>query len=168
MTTVARTFASLPKVYATDTWERIVQLIAPDPRSAARTELAAVAGVMCSCITDEALRDDALTVFGSGPRVRIYCVYGDDAMDGDKVQDSPLSFVATDGDWRMSVPCLTEDLDWVSKALAVNSKRVTARATGTDVNNDSFDSKSVLQPKSERITHARSAFRIDEDALRRG
>lgn len=127
---VARTIASIPQRTATDTWGQIVDLIAPDAISAARKDLDAVAGIACTCITDESLRDDPVVVHGNGPRVRVYCVYGDDAIEGDGVNDQPLSFVPTEGDWKLSLPCNEEDLPWVSRSLARVSSRVTARPLG--------------------------------------
>jgi hypothetical protein len=79
MSVVARTFVSVPERSAVETWSRIVELIAPNHHSAARKELATVAGVACSCISDEALADDPIVVHGVGPRLRIYALYGDDA-----------------------------------------------------------------------------------------
>lgn len=133
MTVVARSFIAVPERSATETWNRIVELIAPDASSIAREELAAVAGVACSCISDEALADDALVVHGSGPRLRIFALYGDDAIEGDRANESPLSWVPTDGDWRMSIPCLHDDLAWVQAKLARSSTRVSARGPGASV-----------------------------------
>ena len=130
MTTVARTFVSVPERSSADTWARIVELIAPDNDSPARRELAAVAGVACSCISDEALAADPLVVHGVGPQLRVYALYGDDAVDGERANESALGWVPTDGDWRMSIPCLKDDLEWVRKRLAKSSSRVTAREPG--------------------------------------
>lgn len=136
MTVVARTLICIPERSASATWEQIVRLIAPDVRSLARRELGAVAGVACNCITDETLAEDALVVCGVGPRLRIYALYGDDALEGDGANESPLSYVPTDGDWHMSIPCLPDDLPWVQRSLAATSRHVTARALGDDVEVD--------------------------------
>ena len=135
---VARTFATTPARAATETWEQIVNLIASSTE--ARRELAAVAGVVCAMITEEALRDDPLTLYGAGPRVRIYAVYGDDAISGEGVREDPLSFDPTDGDWRMSLPCPAQDLAWVERSLARVSTRVRARALGEAVSGEDDDS----------------------------
>ena len=136
MTVLARRFASIPTRSATETWQAIVSLVAPDAMSPAQSELAAVGGVMCSVIAQEALRDDALVLHGSGPRLRVYCLYGDDALEPDAASESPLSFVPTEGDWQMSVPCHEDDLAWVTRALARRSSRVHARAVGTDLDEE--------------------------------
>jgi len=132
----ARTIASIPARTAIDTWNVIVDLIDPHDRSNTRRELTAIAGVACSLITDETLMDDALVVYGSGPRTRIYTVHGDDAVAGDGVREDALSFDPTGGDWRISVPCLPEDLPWVQRSLARASSRVQARALGEAVSGE--------------------------------
>ena len=130
---VARRVASTPTRTASGTWSRIVELLAPDPTSPARIELAAAAGVACSSISSEAPKGDPFVVFGVGPRVRIYCVFGDDAITGDGVNDDALLNVPTAGDWAMSIPCLPEDLKWSQAQLAAVSSRITARALGEEV-----------------------------------
>jgi hypothetical protein len=159
MTVVSRTIVAIPERSAEDVWNRIVELIAPNRDSVARTELARVAGVACSCITDEALADDALVVHGTGPRLRIYAVYGDDAVEGDRKNESPLSWVPTEGDWRMSIPCLAGDLSWIQAMLAQTSKRVTARELGAPVDGDEdADNRSASMPREPGLAVDLNAF----------
>ncbi len=160
MTIVARTFISIPGRTATATWAAIVDLVAPDAASAARKDLDAVAGTVCSCITDEVLADDPIVIYGNGPRVRIYGLYGEDAIDGDRRSEGTLSFVPTDGDWQMSIPCLPDDLAWVQRSLASASKRVVARAVGEPVDGD--DDRDESRKSSSAIS-----FAVDRDAFLR-
>ena len=90
---------------------------------------------MCSSdlIASEATKDCPIVVHGGGPRVRVYCVFGDDALTGDGVDESSLVATPTDGDWAMSIPCLAEDLSWCRGELASVSNRVTARVVGADI-----------------------------------
>jgi hypothetical protein len=104
--------------------------LAPDPKSSAREELQKVSGVAASSIASEAPKDDAFIVHGNGPQVRIYCVFGDDAISGEGVNENVFKESPTEGDWKMSIPCLPEDLEWCQKKLKSDSKKVTARATG--------------------------------------
>ena len=159
MTAVRRTFVSIPERSATDTWGCIVALIAPDSDSPARGELAAVAGVACSCISDEALADDALVVYGAGPRLRVYALYGDDAVEGERANESALSWVPTDRDWRMSIPCLSDDLAWVQARLARTSTRVSARVLGAAVEGDEEE------PGRATATRSDAAPGVDLDAF---
>lgn len=159
MTVVARTLISVPARAATETWERIVALVAPDVESEARRELAAVAGVACSCIADETLEDDPLVVYGVGPRLLIYALYGDDAVEGESGNESALGWVPTDGDWRMSLPCLADDLTWVQSKLAAVSTRVNAREVGSVVQ-DGEEKRGQTTPY-----HGDAAQAIDMDVF---
>lgn len=128
MTTVAsRTFRSTPHRDAHDTWLAIVALLIQGRTSSAYTELLAVAGIAASVIADQAPRDAAIVVTCDGPRSRIYCLYDDDAIDGADANEDALGFDPLNGDWHVSLPCLTDDLAWVQAALRKHSSRITAR-----------------------------------------
>ena len=126
MTTVARKFVSVPERTATATWKAICDLLAPDPNSTAAVELASISGIASSLITREAM-SSPIVVFGSGPRVRVYCLYNEDAIEGDDANESTLAFDATAGEWKMSLPCPADDLTWVQRALSSKSSRISAR-----------------------------------------
>ena len=136
MTVIARRFRSIPDRSALETWRAICDLLAAEQSSTARGELDAITGVASSLITREALRDSALILHGSGPRVRIYCLYGEDAITGDNESEQPLAFNATSGDWQMSLPCRTEDLKWVQAALKKLGAKITARDFKADVEDE--------------------------------
>ena len=134
MTTVARrTFRSTPHRDAMQTWHAIVDLLTQGKAGAARTELLAVAGVAASVITDQAPKDAAIVVTCDGPRTRIYCLYDDDALDSADTNEDALGFDPLNGDWRVSLPCLADDLTWVQGALKKHSDRITARDRDADV-----------------------------------
>jgi hypothetical protein len=78
----------------------------------------------------------AIVLYGTGPRVRVYCLYNDDAIDGDDADEMALSFDPTAGDWQMSLPCPSEDLSWVQDALKAKSRRITARDMDTAFDNE--------------------------------
>jgi hypothetical protein len=139
-TVIARRVASTPLRTASQTWTKIIEILAPDPASTARAELRSAAGVACASISSEATRDAAIVVWGAGPRVRIYCVFDDDAITGDDVNEDVLTRSATDGDWKMSIPCQPEDVSWSSNKLATVSDRISARAPDEDVEDDDTDS----------------------------
>jgi hypothetical protein len=127
MSVVARRIRSTPVRSSNDTWSQIVDLLAPDKQSAAHKELQSVSGVSSSLITSEAMKDAPITCSGNGPRVRIYCLYDEAAILGEDANEAALQDCPTDGDWQLSLPCPTEDLDWVTKALKRQSTRITAR-----------------------------------------
>ena len=154
MNTVAsRTFRSTPQRDAHETWTAIVGLLTQGRAGAARTELLAVAGIAASIIADQAPRDAAIIVTCEGPRTRIYCLYDDNAIDGSDAHEDSLGFNPLNGDWRMSLPCLADDLAWVEGALKKYSTRITARdsAETTAANQNSGNAAKgralVLDPK---------------------
>lgn len=135
MTVVARKFISVPERTATATWKAISDLLAPDSGSPAACELASISGIASSLITREAMTSP-IVIYGSGPRVRIYCLYNDDATEGDNANENALAFNATAGDWKMSLPCPNDDLPWVRIALSAKSSRISVRDMEASVEDD--------------------------------
>jgi hypothetical protein len=156
MTVVARRFVSIPQRTASATWSVISQLLVADSGSAASAELASVAGIASSLISREAMTFP-IVVWGAGPRVRIYCLYNDDAVEGDDANETALSFDPTDGDWYMSLPCPSEDLSWVKNALKGKSKRVTARDMETFL--DSDEEESSKKSATETVVDLEAFFK---------
>jgi hypothetical protein len=119
-----------------------VEIIAPDPQSTARKELALAAGVACAAIASEASRDAAFVVWGGGPRVRIYNLFDEDAIAQDGVNEDVLPKSPTAGnDWRLSIPCQPEDATWSNAQLAGISSRISARAMSEDVDDGADNSE---------------------------
>lgn len=139
MTVIARKIISVPERTATETWDVISHLLAPDSGSEAARELASVAGIASSLITREAITSP-MVLYGSGPRVRLYCLYNEDAIEGDGASESSLPFDATSGDWRLSLPCPEDDLAWVQGALSAKTKRISARDMDMLVEEDDANS----------------------------
>jgi hypothetical protein len=156
MTVIARRITATPARVASEAWSVIVQLLAPQPESAARRELLAVTGIASSLIADEAMKFAPVVVYGTGPCVRIYCLYDDDAITGDNANETALAFNATEGDWSMSLPCPVEDLAWVQESLKKQSSRVTARDMATTVEGDKSDPAAATK-----------AIQVDEGAFLR-
>ena len=135
-TVITRSIASSPKRTATETWGVIASLLDPDPKGSGRSELEKAAGIAASTIASEAPVDDAFVVHGNGPQVRVYCVYGDDAVSDDGVNEDPFQEPPAAGDWRLSMPCLPEDVDWIQRKLRSISSRISARPIGEKVADD--------------------------------
>ena len=153
MSTVAsRTFRSTPWRDAHMTWTEIVELLTEGNSGAVRTELLAVAGIAASVIADQAPDGSAIVVTCDGPRTRIYCLYDDDAIDGADSNEDSLGFDPLKRDWRVSLPCLSEDLAWVQRALKQHTSRITARDRDTSVSTEDSANAAgaddlVLDPK---------------------
>lgn len=132
-TVIKRSVASTPARTPGETWDVIIGILAPDGKSSASAELKKVAGVMAATISSEAPKDDAFVLYGNGPQIRVYCVFGDDAISGGGVNEDEPAESPTNGDWRLSIPCLEEDLAWIQKKLKSLSSRITARVIDESV-----------------------------------
>ena len=142
MSVVARRILATPQRAASDAWQVIVNLLAPRDGTA-RNELLSVEGIASSVLSTESTRDAAIVVRGNGPRVRIYCLYGDEAVAGDDANESELAECPTEGDWVMSLPADADDVAWVKAALAKKSTRVTVREKSESVEDGDERSKAA-------------------------
>jgi hypothetical protein len=131
---VARRILATPVRDAGQTWDTIMSLIAPDANSDARKDLVKASGIACSSIASEATRGAAIVVWGGGVRVRFYCLFDEDAMTGDGKNEDALPSSPTQGDWKVSIPCLPEDVAWSQKKLSATCAHVCARSMDEDVN----------------------------------
>ena len=131
MTVVARRFSSTPSRTSAETWEAILTVISRNG-SEARSELESVGGFAASTIAEEIPRDTPIVLSGNGPRLRIYCLYGEDAVIGDDCDESALSWNPTEGDWRLFLPFAAVDLQWARNALQKKSTRITAYEAGKE------------------------------------
>ena len=127
MSTVRRTIRSIPYRDSVATWRFIMALLTQGKNAGAAAELEAVAGVAASVIGDGAMRQAPIVVTCDGPRTRLYCSYDEDALDEAEASEDALGFDPLKGDWAVSLPCQADDLEWVQRALAATSKRITAR-----------------------------------------
>ena len=127
MTTIARRVIAEPVRLASETWKTILDLLAPESDNKARGELLAIIGIASSLIADETIKDSPIVVSGVGPRIRIYGLYGEDAIVGDDANESDLATSPLTGEWTMSLPCHQEDIEWIQSALKKWSTHVKAR-----------------------------------------
>ena len=110
---VRRNIASIPARSAAETWAAIVDLV-KGADSVDTAQLDAAASIMQSLIADEQPAAVPIVFSGSGPRVLIYCVYNEEAMEsGLKIDSLPSN--PTQGDWRMTAPCENDDVAWMNK-----------------------------------------------------
>lgn len=135
-TVIKRQIRATPHRTASESWRFITGLIAPDKDMPARAELSRVAGIFEQIIASEAPKSSPIVVFGSGPRLRLYCLYDEDAIIGDEVNENSLTFNPTVGDWKISVPALADDLKWVRGELKAFFPRFSVREVGDLVDED--------------------------------
>lgn len=119
---VRRDISSIPHRSASETWQRIIDLVTgPDSKDGG--QLNAAAGVMASIITDEHPGAKAIVLEGVGAQLRIYCRYGMVAIEDGSSVDA-LTWNPTAGDWAMHVPCDADNMSWVKASLAKTSPRI--------------------------------------------
>ena len=128
---VRRDIASIPKRSAAQTWQAIVDLIATAGSVDVAT-LTAAASVMETLIADEYPAAVPIVVKGAGPRLVIYCVYGEDAMGADLDVDK-LTWNPTGKGWSMTAPTGAGDVGWMTKMLQERAPRITVHDVNVPV-----------------------------------
>ena len=121
---IRRDIASVPTRSARDTWRAIVDLVT-GPETVDRDQLDAAASIMESVIGDEQPASVPIVFTGAGPRLVVYCLYDEDAMEAGHDID-PLSTNPTAGDWRATAPCENDDVDWMNRSLKERAPRILA------------------------------------------
>ena len=145
---IRRDISSIPERSASETWQRIIDLVTGGGSKDVQ-QLKAAAGVMGSIITDEHPSARPILLEGAGPQLRIYCSYGMDAIEQGTKVDS-LNWNPTEGNWTMHVPCDAENMDWVKKSLASTSPRIKV-----------FDVKDEERAEDEQQQAAKSEIVVD-------
>ena len=119
---IRRDISSIPHRSASETWQRIVDLVTgADSKDV--DQLKRAEGVLASIITDEHPAARAIVLEGVRPQLRIYCRYGLKAVEEGSAVDA-LTWNPTDGDWTMHVPCDDENITWVRASLEKSSPRI--------------------------------------------
>jgi hypothetical protein len=141
---VRREIASIPVRSAGETWQAIVDLITGSGSVDVDT-LKAASSVMESLIADEHPATVPIMVKGHGPRLVIYCLYNEAAMEAGKDIDS-INWNPTGGSaWRMTAPSEADDVIWMNDTLKSRAPRIgvhdVASPPADDVDDD--DSTSV-------------------------
>src|SRR5437867_6870361 len=119
---VRRDVSSIPHRSASETWQRIVDLVI-GPKSQDVQQLNNASGVMGSIITDEHPSTRPILLEGVGPQLRIYCRYGLKAVEEGSSVDA-LTWNPTAGNWTMHVPCDSDNIEWVRASLGKTSPRI--------------------------------------------
>lgn len=138
MSIISRKFAASPSRTAAETWSNIVAVIAVHSESAQK-ELNDIIGIAASIISDETPANNAITVIGSGPRLRVYCLYGDDAIGNADTNESSLTWKPFEDNWEIYFPVEEGDYDWVTKALKEKGSKFKAYIAGEKIEDDSKD-----------------------------
>lgn len=150
---IRRDIASVPVRSAKETWRAIIELVTGED-SVDQQQLGAAASIMESIIADEIPAKVPIVFKGAGPRVLIYCLYNEDAMEAGRDIDK-LGSNPTAGDWRATAPCEADDADWMNKSLKSRAPRISVH----DADQPPADED------AEASRRAAEAFEIDWGAL---
>ena len=152
MSTVARKFSACPVRTAANTWETITNVIGASNETV-KAELTKVAGIAASIISDGTPAENAITIIGTGARLRIYCLYEEDGSTED-ANESTLNWNLFEGDWEIHFPVEKEDFDWVKKSLSEKGARFIAYEAGSkpaEDNETKSSSNSVLTINLDKL-----------------
>ena len=150
---VRRDIASVPVRSAKETWRAIIDLVTGED-SVDRQHLDAASSILESIIADEMLAKVPIVFKGAGPRVLIYCVYNEEAMEAG-IDIDALPSNPTAGGWRATVPSEAEDVDWMNKSLKSRAHRISVHDAD----------KPPADEESDESGQAAKAFEIDWGAL---
>jgi len=145
---VRRDIASIPVRSAAETWQAILDLITGAGSVDVET-LKAASSVMESLIADEHPATVPIVVKGQGPRLVIYCLYNEAAMEAGKEIDA-LTWNPTGGaEWKMTAPSEAGDLTWMNNTLKTRAPRITVHDVASPPADD--DGESAAQNQSLTI-----------------
>lgn len=136
---VRRDIASIPLRSAVDTWAEYRKLVT-GADSVDVGQFDAAASVMTSLITDEAFKDEPLTLTGVGHRLVVYLLHGHDALEAGANIDK-LAWNPTGGDWKLFVPCPEEQYGWAKKTLATRAPRFVVLKPGEKVKEEEDEAR---------------------------
>jgi hypothetical protein len=97
---------------------------------------------MTSLITDEAFRDEPLTLTGVGHRLVAYLLHGHEALEAGANVDK-LAWNPTAGDWKLYVACPEEQYDWAKKTLAARAPRFVVLKPGETVKGEEEEAEAA-------------------------
>jgi hypothetical protein len=151
---IRRDIASIPVRSAKETWRAVIDLVT-GKGTLDQSQLEAASSIMESLIADETPAKCPIVFKGSGPRVLIYLLFNEDAMEAGAAIDG-LNENPTAGDWRVTAPCEAEDVSWMNNSLKTRAPRISVH----DVDHPPEDEK-----RADGADQASKSFQIDWGAL---
>lgn len=138
MSIVARKFNASPARLSSETWAAISTLVCGDDEKAL-AEFTVVTGIGSSLLNDQLFEANAMVVVSKGPRLRIYCLYGEDAISGEDQNEEPLSWKPTEEEWHVFLPCAADEIKEIKKALKSKSNKFSAYDVDVGLPEDATD-----------------------------
>jgi len=158
MSIVARHFAATPERLPSATWNKITALVCSGEQKAT-AEFQKVAGLASSVIADRSMENHPLIIVNDGPRLRVYCLYGDKAISEDDRNEAPLSWNPVAGKWHGYLPCGAEDFDEYASLVKSQSSRFSVYNVEEGFEQDEG------KPENEKAAVAAGGLKIDWEAF---
>jgi hypothetical protein len=137
---IRREIASIPVRSAGETWQAIIKLIAQSGSVDAET-LQAASSVMESLIADEHPAAVPIVVKGHGPRLVLYCLYNEAAMEAGTEIDS-INWDPTGGpDWQITAPGEAGDVAWMNNTLQTRAPRIIVHDVASPLDDEEPEAK---------------------------
>lgn len=121
-TVVVRKILASPARLSSAVWQEIITLITKG-ESASAAEFNNIKGIGSCLINDESLADHPLVVKNKGPRLRVYCLYGEDAISGEDKNEDTLSWSPTSDSWHAFLPCIPDEVEQMTQMLKGKSNK---------------------------------------------
>lgn len=157
MSVVARRFLASPARLSSDTWKAISALIC-ESNSSASAEFEKVSGLASCILNDGVFADNPLVVKNEGPRLRVYCLYGEDAISGEDKNEDPLTWKPTEKEWHVFMPCAADEFEDTAKSLKAKSAKFSVYNIEKGIPDDEVASKSDGS-RSEAVSVDWGAFK---------
>ncbi len=122
MSTVARRVLASPARLSSATWEAITKLVCKG-QAPATAEFGKVSGIASALLNDELFKSHPLVVKNKGPRLKVYCIYGQDAIAGEGKNEDALSWDPVASDWHAYIPCSPEEFKEIGKLVKSKSSK---------------------------------------------
>lgn len=156
MSVVKRTVVSNPERTSVETWVKITEIICGQ-NAEAKKEFVKVSNVTASLLSEEFMKDNPLVVKGSGAQLRIYSLYGEDAISGEDSNEESLSWDITSKPWMVYLPCSKDELSWYEKTLSGLSDKFKVYDRQEGIDKEEYQSNNFKE----------SEFNIDEEAFKK-
>jgi hypothetical protein len=150
MSIISRRFAACPARTASEAWIAIVNVIGAESESV-KTQLLDITGLIASIISEETPASNAITVIGNGPRLRVYCLYNEDAI-GDDANEASLTWKPFESNWEIYFPVEKSDYEWVSKLLKEKNTRFKTYKAGEGIADEEAEEKSKSASNFNQLT----------------
>jgi len=155
MSVSSRRIISNPEKTSVETWTKITEIICVHSHEA-KKEFDKVSNVVASLLSEEFMKDEPMIMKGAGSQLRVYCLYGEDAVTGEDANESHLSWDITSEVWSVFLPCSEEELSWYEKALSNLSDRFKVYDLKDGVDKEDYYSND----------NNKAEFSVDEEAFK--